>query len=39
MSEVVSLCAEQGGIEDDPRFVQQPGEPRGQLLPWLYITG
>lgn len=27
------------GIEDDPRFVQQPGGSCDQLLPWLYITG
>lgn len=30
---MVSLCPEQGGIEDGPRFVQQPGEFRDQLLP------
>lgn len=39
MSKVVSLCPEQAGIEDDPRFVQQPGESCHQLLPWLYLTG
>lgn len=39
MSKVVALCPEQGGIEDDPRFVQQSGKLCDQLLLWLYITG
>lgn len=38
MNKAESLCPEQGGIEDDPRFMQPPGECCDQLLPWLHIT-